>query len=223
MGATTSYARARAESLGMEAKGGIAERADRLVAILVIPALGHPRAGLVRAVHPGGAGDGSTVTVVQRVLADAAGTLGRLAHASPARAPPRGRGRLGAGLHRGLPDRLAGRAVAARAGRARGVRPGRRPGPPSRRAQRATTPGQPRPDRDGRATRRDDPGGRAVLPALLVRVVPAALVGRRRLCGAPGSGRSGCAAPRAGRGVVVALPHMGNWRWPAPARPPGCR
>jgi CDP-diacylglycerol--glycerol-3-phosphate 3-phosphatidyltransferase len=35
MGSVTSYARARAESLGMEAKGGIAERADRLVAVLV--------------------------------------------------------------------------------------------------------------------------------------------------------------------------------------------
>jgi phosphatidylinositol phosphate synthase len=35
MGSVTSYARARAESLGMQAKGGIAERADRLVAVLV--------------------------------------------------------------------------------------------------------------------------------------------------------------------------------------------
>src|SRR4051812_20959857 len=35
MGAVTSYARARAESLGMDAKGGLAERADRIVAILV--------------------------------------------------------------------------------------------------------------------------------------------------------------------------------------------
>jgi CDP-diacylglycerol--glycerol-3-phosphate 3-phosphatidyltransferase len=35
MGNLTSYARARAESLGMQAKGGIAERADRLVLILV--------------------------------------------------------------------------------------------------------------------------------------------------------------------------------------------
>ena len=35
MGAVTSYARARAESLGMEANGGIAERADRTVAILL--------------------------------------------------------------------------------------------------------------------------------------------------------------------------------------------
>jgi CDP-diacylglycerol--glycerol-3-phosphate 3-phosphatidyltransferase len=39
MGAVTSYARARAESLGMEAKGGLAERADRLVAILVMTGL----------------------------------------------------------------------------------------------------------------------------------------------------------------------------------------
>ncbi len=36
LGNLTSYARARAESLGMQAKGGIAERADRLVAILVM-------------------------------------------------------------------------------------------------------------------------------------------------------------------------------------------
>ncbi|MCX6401329.1 MAG: CDP-alcohol phosphatidyltransferase family protein [Propionibacteriales bacterium] len=39
MGSVTSYARARAESLGMDAKGGIAERADRLVAILVMTGL----------------------------------------------------------------------------------------------------------------------------------------------------------------------------------------
>ena len=40
VGNLTSYTRARAESLGMEAKGGIAERADRLVAILVMTGLG---------------------------------------------------------------------------------------------------------------------------------------------------------------------------------------
>jgi CDP-diacylglycerol--glycerol-3-phosphate 3-phosphatidyltransferase/CDP-diacylglycerol--inositol 3-phosphatidyltransferase len=39
MGSVTSYARARAESLGMDAKGGIAERADRTVAILVMTGL----------------------------------------------------------------------------------------------------------------------------------------------------------------------------------------
>ena len=40
MGSVTSYARARAESLGLDAKGGIAERADRLVSILVMTGLG---------------------------------------------------------------------------------------------------------------------------------------------------------------------------------------
>lgn len=39
MGSVTSYARARAESLGMQARVGIAERADRLVAILVMTGL----------------------------------------------------------------------------------------------------------------------------------------------------------------------------------------
>lgn len=40
MGSVTSYARAKAESLGLDAKGGIAERADRLVSILVMTGLG---------------------------------------------------------------------------------------------------------------------------------------------------------------------------------------
>jgi CDP-diacylglycerol--glycerol-3-phosphate 3-phosphatidyltransferase/CDP-diacylglycerol--inositol 3-phosphatidyltransferase len=39
MGAVTSYARARAESLGLDARGGLAERADRLVAVLVMTGL----------------------------------------------------------------------------------------------------------------------------------------------------------------------------------------
>jgi CDP-diacylglycerol--glycerol-3-phosphate 3-phosphatidyltransferase/CDP-diacylglycerol--inositol 3-phosphatidyltransferase len=38
-GSVTSYARARAESLGMQAKGGIAERSDRLVSVLVMAGL----------------------------------------------------------------------------------------------------------------------------------------------------------------------------------------
>src|SRR3954452_22726838 len=77
MGSVTSYARARAESLGMQAKVGIAERSDRLVSILFMTGL----ADLLRTL---GVGDGvmwlipvtlgvlavaSTVTVVQRVLA----------------------------------------------------------------------------------------------------------------------------------------------------------
>jgi CDP-diacylglycerol--glycerol-3-phosphate 3-phosphatidyltransferase/CDP-diacylglycerol--inositol 3-phosphatidyltransferase len=69
MGSVTSYARARAESLDMEAKGGIAERADRLVAILVMTGLSDifnlpvliPLTLAVLAVA-------STITVVQRVL-----------------------------------------------------------------------------------------------------------------------------------------------------------
>ena len=40
MGSVTSYARAKAESLGMDARGGLAERADRTVAILVMTGLG---------------------------------------------------------------------------------------------------------------------------------------------------------------------------------------
>jgi CDP-diacylglycerol--glycerol-3-phosphate 3-phosphatidyltransferase/CDP-diacylglycerol--inositol 3-phosphatidyltransferase len=69
MGSVTSYARARAESLGMEAKGGIAERADRLVAILAMTGLSDifdvpiliPITLALLAVA-------STITVVQRIL-----------------------------------------------------------------------------------------------------------------------------------------------------------
>lgn len=69
MGGVTSYARAKAESLGLHAKGGIAERADRLVSILVmtglaaifdLPILIHITLwALVFA---------NTITVIQRVL-----------------------------------------------------------------------------------------------------------------------------------------------------------
>ena len=38
-GSVTSYIRAKAESLGLDAKGGLAERSDRLVAILVMTGL----------------------------------------------------------------------------------------------------------------------------------------------------------------------------------------
>jgi len=76
MGSVTSYARAKAESLGMQAKVGIAERADRLVAILVVT-------GAADLVNKLGVGEdalwaipvtlgalalASTITVVQRVL-----------------------------------------------------------------------------------------------------------------------------------------------------------
>lgn len=69
LGAVTSYARARAEGLGMEAKGGIAERADRMVAILVMTGFsglfGLP---LLRELTMWVLAVASTITVVQRML-----------------------------------------------------------------------------------------------------------------------------------------------------------
>lgn len=76
MGSVTSYARARAEALGYTAKVGIAESADRLVAVLVVT-------GLADILNLAGVGDralwlipavlavlavASTITVVQRIL-----------------------------------------------------------------------------------------------------------------------------------------------------------
>jgi CDP-diacylglycerol--glycerol-3-phosphate 3-phosphatidyltransferase len=68
-GSLVSYARARAESLDMQATVGIAERADRLVAVLVatgLDGLGVPlilRTALILVAVA------STITVVQRILA----------------------------------------------------------------------------------------------------------------------------------------------------------
>lgn len=76
MGSVTSYARARAESLGWTAKVGIAERADRLVSILVITGV----ADLLRhlgvddrvlyaiPITLGALALASTVTVIQRIV-----------------------------------------------------------------------------------------------------------------------------------------------------------
>jgi CDP-diacylglycerol---glycerol-3-phosphate 3-phosphatidyltransferase len=68
-GAVTSYARAKAESLDLDARGGIAERADRLVAILVMTGLG-ALFGLpvLMELTLWALAVASTVTVVQRVL-----------------------------------------------------------------------------------------------------------------------------------------------------------
>lgn len=68
LGNLTSYARARAESLGMQAKGGIAERADRIVAILVMTGL----AGLfdlpfLREITLWALAGASLITVLQRM------------------------------------------------------------------------------------------------------------------------------------------------------------
>ena len=69
MGSITSYARARAESLGMQAKVGIAERADRLVAILVMTGLaGIFDLPVLIPITLGALAVASTVTVLQRML-----------------------------------------------------------------------------------------------------------------------------------------------------------
>ncbi len=76
MGSVTSYARARAEALGMQAKVGIAERADRLVSILVVTGLADlavilgadEKALWAIPLTLGVLAVASTVTVVQRIL-----------------------------------------------------------------------------------------------------------------------------------------------------------
>lgn len=69
MGSVTSYARARAEGLGFQAKVGIAERADRLVAILVMTGLGAIfDLPILMEITLWALAAASTITVVQRVL-----------------------------------------------------------------------------------------------------------------------------------------------------------
>ena len=68
LGNLTSYARARAEALGMQAKGGIAERADRLVAILVMTGFaGLFDAPFLREITLWALVLASTITVFQRM------------------------------------------------------------------------------------------------------------------------------------------------------------
>ncbi|MEJ7634291.1 CDP-alcohol phosphatidyltransferase family protein [Aeromicrobium sp.] len=69
LGSLTSYARARAESLGMTAKGGIAERSDRLVAILVMTGFsGLLDAPFLREITLWALAVASAITVAQRML-----------------------------------------------------------------------------------------------------------------------------------------------------------
>jgi CDP-diacylglycerol--glycerol-3-phosphate 3-phosphatidyltransferase/CDP-diacylglycerol--inositol 3-phosphatidyltransferase len=69
LGSVTSYARARAEALGMQAKVGIAERADRLVAILVMTGLADIfDVLLLIPVTLAALAVASTITVLQRVM-----------------------------------------------------------------------------------------------------------------------------------------------------------
>ena len=68
MGGVTSYARARAEGLGFQAKVGVAERADRLVGILVMTGLGAIfDLPILMFVALWALAIASTVTVVQRI------------------------------------------------------------------------------------------------------------------------------------------------------------
>ena len=69
MGSVTSYARARGEGLGYVAKTGIAERADRLVAILVMTFFGDVLdLPILYEVTLWALAIASTITVAQRVL-----------------------------------------------------------------------------------------------------------------------------------------------------------
>jgi CDP-diacylglycerol--glycerol-3-phosphate 3-phosphatidyltransferase/CDP-diacylglycerol--inositol 3-phosphatidyltransferase len=69
MGSVTSYIRARAESLGMQAKGGIAERADRLVAVLVVAFFADVfNLPILLAIVLWALAAASTITVVQRMI-----------------------------------------------------------------------------------------------------------------------------------------------------------
>ena len=68
MGGVTSYARARAEGLGMTANVGITERADRLVAILVATGLAGLGVPDIQAAALWLLAVGSTITIGQRAL-----------------------------------------------------------------------------------------------------------------------------------------------------------
>lgn len=69
MGSVTSYTRAKAESLGMTAKGGIAERSDRLVSVLVMTGLSDILdLKILLTITLWAIAAASTVTVIQRML-----------------------------------------------------------------------------------------------------------------------------------------------------------
>ena len=68
-GAVVSYAKARAEGLGMTADVGITERADRLVVVLVATGLDGMGLPYVQALALWYVAIGSTITIAQRTLA----------------------------------------------------------------------------------------------------------------------------------------------------------
>jgi len=68
-GVVTSYSKARAESLGMTANVGIAERSERLIAVLALTGLsGIFNAPVLRAIALWGLAGLTTITVVQRIV-----------------------------------------------------------------------------------------------------------------------------------------------------------
>jgi CDP-diacylglycerol--glycerol-3-phosphate 3-phosphatidyltransferase len=68
-GVVTSYAKARAESLGLTCNVGIAERSERLIAVLVLTGFsGIFDLGVLRAIALWGLAAATTVTVVQRMV-----------------------------------------------------------------------------------------------------------------------------------------------------------
>ena len=89
MGATTSYARAKAESLGLHASGGLAERSDRLVAVLVVgffsDVLNLP---ILLKIVLCALAVASTITVVQRTLSVRKQVLANPANAGLSTPPP---------------------------------------------------------------------------------------------------------------------------------------
>jgi phosphatidylglycerophosphate synthase len=68
-GAVVSYAKARAEGLGMTANVGITERADRLVVVLVATGLDGLGVPYLQAIALWYVAVGSTITIAQRTLA----------------------------------------------------------------------------------------------------------------------------------------------------------
>jgi CDP-diacylglycerol--glycerol-3-phosphate 3-phosphatidyltransferase len=68
-GAVVSYAKARAEGLGMTADVGITERADRLVVVLVATGLDGLGLPYVQALALWYVAVGSTITIAQRTMA----------------------------------------------------------------------------------------------------------------------------------------------------------
>jgi phosphatidylinositol phosphate synthase len=115
-GSMVSYARARAEGIGVRADVGVAERSERLLLILVVAGLTGLGVPFVLAVGLWVLAVGSTVTFVQRVLvvrkAVGPGAPARPAPAGPAPAqpvPPAGAaGPAGPATPRGPGDNAAG-------------------------------------------------------------------------------------------------------------------